>query len=153
VDLLSFFTSSTSDIGTATGDLIPAGATQAYNAWYWDNASGTAIDFNLYFNIAQPDAQTQTFTTSAPAFTGTMTADLSSVAALLPAIGTNGTVVAGWLGTGSGMGDSTSAPMGQYTVVPEPAAASLLSALAASALFLPRRRARHSPSSCYAAKR
>ena len=130
VDLLAFFTAPTSLIGTGTGTLTPAGATQSYDAWYWDNASGTAIDLNFYFNIDQPDAQTQTFTTTAPAFTGTMIADLSSVAALLPAEGATGTVVAGWLGTGSGMGDSTSAPIGQYTVVPEPAVFPLLSALA-----------------------
>ena len=70
VDLISYFTAQPATVaGVVTGTLVPAGTTNAYNAWFPDNLTTVNnVDLNLYVNSA---AQLQTFTTSSPAFAGT----------------------------------------------------------------------------------
>jgi hypothetical protein len=120
VDLLAFFSDMGFGLGSVSGNLTPP--TQdgiAYFTWYTDSYSsgGTSYnDLNLYSNEGHP----QNFSTGAPAFTGTGTADLSAYTAFLPSLGASGNIAAGSFGQGS------MAVIGQWQVTPEPATLSLL---------------------------
>jgi MYXO-CTERM domain-containing protein len=112
VDLISYFTAAPATVaGVVTGTLVPAGTTNAFNAWFPDNLTTVNnVDLNLYVNSA---AQLQTFTTSSPAFTGTATINLSALLASLPATFASGNIFSGDI-------RSPGVVIGKWTVVPEP---------------------------------
>ena len=112
VDLISYFTAQPATVaGVVTGTLVPAGTTNAYNAWFPDNLTTVNnVDLNLYVNSA---AQLQTFTTSSPAFAGTATINLSALLASLPATGASGNIFSGDI-------RSPGVLIGRWVVVPEP---------------------------------
>jgi MYXO-CTERM domain-containing protein len=115
VDLIKYFTTAPAvAAGAVTGNLIPAGTTVAYTEWIPDNllAAGQNVDLNLY-NTSDP--QTQVFSTSGQAFSGTATIDLSSLLANLPATGASGQI---WSGNIHSPGQAWL--IGKWTVVPEP---------------------------------
>ncbi|MEM6553797.1 MAG: PEP-CTERM sorting domain-containing protein [Planctomycetota bacterium] len=103
-------TQSVSFIGTLTALAAPE---------YTDAANGfgglSLLDLNL-FNPSS--SETQSFSTSFPAFTGSATLDLTGAA--FGPIGTTGDILAGDTTTGSG------AVIGQFQIVPEPASLTLL---------------------------
>jgi hypothetical protein len=114
VDLNSYFTASVAGGGAATGSLIPAGTTAAYNAWVPDdlNNSPNNVDLNLYV-IGSPTFQN--FNISSAAFTGTATVNLSSLLADLPSTGTIGYIYSGYSGS-----RPQGQVIGEWVVVPEP---------------------------------
>lgn len=121
VDLLQFFIADVTSAakGALVGNLAPVdtlGPLFSYYRWDADHASGSYVDLNLYghSNVTE----TQDFSTSAPAFTGSDTIDFSTFAGALPAIGTHGDILAGW---SSNQGQV----IGSWTVVPEPSAVGL----------------------------
>lgn len=132
VDLLSFFTVDEFNMTFGqdlSGNLEGGGTGVMYNDVYSDNystaGSGASYDMELYVDFGSPgQANTQTFSTTQPAFTGSWTIDLSSLgvqASALPAAGTEGNILAGYSG-------DVGAVIGTWQVqpVPEPAAAGLL---------------------------
>jgi hypothetical protein len=133
VSLLQFFTSNLTetDNGTVSGDLTPQGAIEPFDTWSTDNSSGSSlVDFSPYYSN-QTDASTEAFDTSSPAFTGQIFVDLSNYTADLPGPGVTGNIVAGY--TFNGEGPGISPVLGQWQVVPEPAASALLGGLLALA--------------------
>jgi hypothetical protein len=113
VDLLSYFTVAPAAVaGVATGTLVPAGTTTAYNQWFPDNLHvANNVDLNLY---ATTTSQTQTFSTSSPAFTGTAIINLSALFANLPITGASGNIYSGDAHSPAGV------LIGRWVVVPEP---------------------------------
>jgi len=110
VDLINYFTASTTAGGSVTGTLTPAGTSAAYNTWFPDNLHfGNNVDLNLFNGST---VQQQTFTTSSPAFTGTAIINLSGYN--LPATGANGNIYSGDARSPGGV------IIGTWTVVPEP---------------------------------
>lgn len=123
ISLIGFFQASVEELyffDTPSGLQSPGGSF-AYSTL-------TGINF---FDPLSPDTyqdlsifgsgfSTQDFTTSARALSGSSTADLTDLQASLPAVGSTGDIY-------SGDGISFGGPViGQYTVVPEPAAIGLL---------------------------
>lgn len=135
----------------AANTLTAAGTTSAYNQWMADNSSNPELelDLNLYGGIGEDGSPIgtlnaviaidyQLFSTSAPAFSGAATFDLSTRLQYLPAAGASGQISPGYSESGTG------ASIGQWLVIPEPSTYALLigaGALAATAL---RRRFRRS---------
>lgn len=97
--LQGFFTSSLASIPAlpVTGDLGPSTSGIAYTGWDIDQvSSGVLTDLGL-FNLGFPDGgEVQEFFTGTPAFVGSSTLDLSSVAAFLPTVGASGDIYAGY---------------------------------------------------------
>jgi hypothetical protein len=130
VDLLQFFTQNESGmtfgqrlLGALTGGNIGVN----YNDVYSDNQSTgnlTYPDMELYVDFASAgQANTENFSTTQPAFSGTWTINLSALgvtSAALPAAGTEGSII-------SGYSANPGAIIGQWQVVavPEPDAAHL----------------------------
>jgi hypothetical protein len=113
VDLLTFFASDVGSgpFGLGTGDLAPSVSGLMYNTWSGDkHSSSSYLDLNLYQTRG---SATQVFTTSAPAFAGSFTADFSSVSFALPSPGSTGNIMTGWAG-------HPGVVIGTYMVVPEP---------------------------------
>jgi PEP-CTERM motif len=125
-DLLGFFPTSAAGGGNymgASGNLTAPGDL-AYNEEHPDDQSvgttniqsisGSFLDLTLFLTASDGDTTPQNFTTGSPAFTGTMTMDLSAYAGDLPTPGSTGTVIAGWSGGEIG------GAIGEWEVVPEP---------------------------------
>lgn len=148
VDLLSFFVIDESNmlIGVFSGGTLVGGSMgsqYAYNYTWSDSYStsgSTFPDLELYYyNDASPSSNaTEDFSTTAPAFTGSWTADLASLgvsASALPAAGTEGNILSGFSG-------NPGVVIGQWQVqsVPEPATTGLLALAGLLAGFGIRRR-------------
>jgi len=144
VDLLSFFTSNPGKTGSievgllgGQNNLVPAGTATPYGSWAIDNFSVNNYALNIYIAIAN----TQAFTTSAPAFTGNMGGPMSDLTSFLPANGASGSVLAGYSG-------HPGAIVGSWEVVntvPEPADFGWAAGLAGLAAFGWRKRRLNSP--------
>lgn len=138
IDLLAFLTSplASSEIPIPESDLMGGGVSVSYNEAYVDNYSGSDIDLNIFSNSG---SDTQNFSTSQPAFTGTATLDLSGFA--LPTAGASGEIIVGYNGSGN------NEVIGTWQVVsaPEPGTNSLLAVgLLAAGFMTYRRRAKSS---------
>ncbi len=124
---------------TVLGNLTPTGSPIAYSLVFWDDYSGSMVDLNLFNEHSE---YTQSFSTSARAFTGAATIDLSDIATLLPTAGTTGSIFAGY--SGNATAEIPLTEIGQWRVVaiPEPStyAAFLGVAALAAAVLLRRRR-------------
>jgi hypothetical protein len=133
--LLGFLTNDEATSFDSTGTLSASGMIEPYLSLFTlDYAGGLyepGRDLNLYANA---DAGTQNFLTTAPAFSGSITFDLSEIASLFPSVGTTGTIQAG-------DGSTVGPVIGSYEVVPEPAACILVGA--AGMLLIFRRRRSH----------
>jgi len=92
-----------------------------------DNISLSNVDLNLYQN---PSPLLISFTTGQAAFSGTLTLDLSGTS--LPAVGSVGTIDAGYSG-------SSYIPIGQYEITPEPSTWLLMLGGLAALAFVRRR--------------
>ncbi len=95
VDLLEFFTAPVAILppgSPASPGLSPTGD-GPYTQWQADDYSGSLVDLNISTDTSGPE--TQTFTTTSPAFTGSATLDLSSFSADLPSLGSSGLIVSG----------------------------------------------------------
>jgi len=114
VDLTSYFTAGVTDNGgPLSGSLTPAGAgNTAFDTWETDDffSTGTNLDLNLFSSTS---GNTEDFTTSSAAFTGTVTINLSAYLAELPATGTMEPIY-------SGYGRNPGVVIGYWQVVPEP---------------------------------
>ena len=133
VDLISYFTSPPAAVaGTTTGTLIPTGTATAYDSWFPDNLNNgtTNVDLNMYVTTT---SQTQAFSTSSPAFTGTAVINLSALLADLPVTGTHGNIYSGDI-------RSPGVLIGTWTVVPEPSSVALLALGSFAGLILVRRK-------------
>jgi hypothetical protein len=133
--LLGFLNADSEVAFDGTGDLEANGMDAAYLSFLSLNFSSgpftSGKDINIYANL---DAGAQNFLTSAPAFSGAIAFDLSSIASLLPTAGGSGLIQ---IGDGSTVGPV----IGSYEVVPEPAACLLVGA--AGMLLIFRRRSAH----------
>ena len=107
--------------------LTPAGNTGPYDQIYNDFFGIDVTDLGFYRN----SSEVQNFQTTAPAFTGSMTADFSTSTFLSSSVGTTGEIRVGDTTTGS------NALIGYYKIVPEPTS---LSILAGAGLLIARRR-------------
>lgn len=97
--LQGFFTSSIGSIAylPVTGDLGPSTSGIAYESWDVDEvSSGVETDLSLFNSTFVDGGQIQEFFTGTPAFVGSATLDLSSVAAFLPTVGASGDIYAGF---------------------------------------------------------
>lgn len=131
VDLLGFFSSNVPGLfgQLLLGSNLSGGNSGvSYNDVRGDNFStsgGNSVDFRLSLDISSPGSgNTQTFSTSQPAFTGTWTIDLSALGingSALPSPGTTGDILSGFSG-------DTGAIIGQWEIapVPEPGMGGLL---------------------------
>lgn len=92
VNLLLFFTSSISGSSISTsGTLIGGNAGTGYDHYIVDSSFGSYINLNLY-----GDPSTfQSFTTNSPAFTGSLTTDMSHFTSQLPLPGATGNIRSG----------------------------------------------------------
>lgn len=124
VSLIGFFQASIADSSLYYFETPPnlwsPGENFAYSTLtsinFFDPFSDTYLDLSIFGS----GFSTQDFSTSAPALTGSSTADLSDWLPFLPAPGTTGNIY-------SGDGLSFEGPViGQYSVIPEPSAAGLL---------------------------
>lgn len=131
--LLGFLNTDALEVFDGNGNLAANGMTDSYLTFFsLDYATGPSSpgkDVNLFANL---DAGTQNFVTSAPAFSGSITFDLSSISLLLPTIGTTGSIQVG-------DGITVGPVIGTYEVVPEPAACFLLGAAGMLLIFRRRR--------------
>jgi hypothetical protein len=130
VDLMNFFTAAVAAGPTPVSgsSLEPVSGGIVYEFWGSDTYQWVASqDLNLF----SASAVAQTFVSGTPAFGGTVTVDLSSYIAELPAFGASGFVYPG----NSGGSGTVQQPIGiwQVVAVPEPSAITLL-ALGAMAL-------------------
>ncbi len=145
IDLLGIFTSNVNGQFAANvigGTLIGGGSGQAYDFYEPDDSAGGSrngnyVNLNLYQNQTN-SPPVQSFSTETPAFTGSMTIDLSRVANSLPASGTSGDIRAGWSGNLGSM-------IGQWQVigtapVPEPGTLALTGLGGVGAWFCARRK-------------
>lgn len=148
VDLLSFF--SQDEIGMSAGQFLPGSTleggnlTLSYNdVWSDDYSTGNAnfYDLSLYVDISSPGSgDSQTFSTSQSAFTGSWTLNLSTLginSSALPTPGSSGQIL-------SGSSQNPGVVIGAWQVdpVPEPTGGSLLLLTSAVGLFYWRCRAR-----------
>ncbi len=128
VDLLSFFNQNDFTAGNVVTSTLQGGnLTLSYNFNTGDNYStgvnvGDLLDLNLYNTDFPASSDSETFSTTQPAFTGSLTLDLSSLdPSALPAAGTTGDIIAGY-------GANPGAVIGSWQVetIPEPGIGSLL---------------------------
>ena len=150
VDLLQFF--STDEFGNLfgqdlTGTLTADGVSVPFNDVNVDDYStggGTPyVDLELYVDNGSPgETDTETFSTSSSAFTGTWTIDFSSLgidSSALPTAGSEGNILSGYYG-------DPGAVIGSWEVasaVPEPSTvSSLILGGVALCVFMYRRRAK-----------
>ena len=112
VDLTGYFSGVPDSGGALPGSLTPAGTSSPFDSWAGDDyfGAGTNVDLNFYSSTS---SDTETFSTSSSAFTGTTTIDLSSFLAQLPVTGTMGEIY-------SGYSRNPGVPIGMWEVVPEP---------------------------------
>lgn len=142
VDLLQFFTQN--EFNMTFGQNLSGGLTGGntgvnYNDLYSDDQStGNTdyLDMELYVDLnSAGEANTETFSTTRAAFSGTWTVDLAALGvtgAALPTAGTQGNIISGYSG-GPG------AVIGQWSVeaVPEPGATSLaMTGLAVTGIWM-----------------
>jgi hypothetical protein len=152
IDLLNFFGSSTGAVNfnsNITSSTLTASGTgtDTFTQGNSDVYSGSNVDLNLY-NLSS--SATETFTTSSPAFNGTMILDLSSYAANLRNVGTGtftGTIITGFYNDAEEGSGSPNTPIGTYQIItmtaPEPSTWALLIAAAVLlAIFRARTKAR-----------
>jgi hypothetical protein len=123
VDLMNFFTAVVA-VGTtpASGSsLQPVSGGIVYEFWGSDTYQGATLQD---LNLLSASAVSQAFVSGTPAFSGTMTINLSSYSAELPALGASGFVYPG----NSGGQGTVQQPIGiwQIVAVPEPSAIALL---------------------------
>lgn len=98
-------------------------------------AFGAGNDLGVYMDGGGATNDSQIFTTGQRAFQGESVWDLSAYTSMLPAAGTTGNIISGYLASGSGHG----VLLGEYSVIPEPSSLAL-GAIAASVLAIRRRR-------------
>jgi hypothetical protein len=123
-----------------------------FNDSHSDDVTGDYQDLNLYF-LGDSGSNTENFSTSSQAFTGTTTVDLSDEAANLLPAGTIGAIYAGYSGDlGSSLSEGAISTadvfggtyimyLGDYEIVPEPGQGALLLLGAAGLLAFYRFRA------------
>ncbi len=148
VDLLQFFTLNEFNMSFGqdlTGTLTGGNIGVSYDDVYSDNEStsgGNYFDMELYVDNNSPgEGNTETFSTSQPAFSGSWTIDFSALGvtgAALPTPGSTGSIMSGFSGS---PGDI----IGQWEIqaAPEPGTTSLALAgfaVTAIAMFRQRRR-------------
>ncbi|HXS68654.1 MAG TPA: PEP-CTERM sorting domain-containing protein [Candidatus Polarisedimenticolia bacterium] len=143
VDLLDFFSQNEPISGPVSGSSLQGGgSTLSYNQAVGDNDSTLSgsrerLDLNIFY---QGGFDPETFSTTAPAFTGSLTLDLSSMGvnvSALPAAGSQGDIIAGWSGNrGSVIGQWQVAP------VPEPGTGTLVLLGSVAGFIVRRNRAR-----------
>jgi hypothetical protein len=133
VDLEDFLTTCAS-YDSSTGNsssLYGASNEDLYDSYAIDNASSPGYkDLNLY--VSGGSTQNQYFDTSVPAFSGSITVNLSSYVGKLPAIGTTGYIIAGFSRT-------EGYTLGLWEVVPEPSEYGMYAFLIFAALIVWRR--------------
>jgi len=130
VDLNNFlvFSPEGSSTSSSYGSLTPSGAETSYDTVGLDNASGSWVDLNLY--VSGGSVETQSFSSTSSAFTGTWTVDLSQYVGELPSVGTTGNIMAGFSRTeGSTIG------LWEIVSVPEPSQYGLYAFLGFAALI------------------
>ncbi len=134
VSLLSFLTSAVAKTDTYAGSLTGGGV--AYNAYFCQTGGNSpGNDLCLYnYGVGDP----QTFSTGAPAFTGTATLNLSSIAGSLPSAGASGNIYTSYSGNHRVL-------LGQWQVMdaaptPEPGTLALAGLGGVGAWFCARRR-------------
>ncbi|RYD72921.1 MAG: PEP-CTERM sorting domain-containing protein [Verrucomicrobiaceae bacterium] len=98
---------------------------------------GAGNDLSFFQNNGGNTDNSQIFIAGQRAFNGESVWDFSAYPGLIPAAGTTGNVISGYLPLASGGGHGVI--LGEFTVIPEPSSLAL-GALAASALVLRRRR-------------
>jgi hypothetical protein len=144
VDLMNFFTAAVAAGPTPVSgsSLEPVSGGIVYEFWGSDTYQGAALQ-NL--NLFSSSAVSQAFVIGTPAFSGTVTVDLSSFITELPALGASGFIYSG----NSGAPGTVQQPIGvwQVTAVPEPAAIAqlVLGAMAFAGLTIIRRICRMAP--------
>ncbi len=120
ISFLNFFTSNQSIPEAApvaiSGNWRGAGTTTSYNSMvtyvYNNPAVQPGVDLSIY---SDPTSSTQNFMTTAAAFSGSSTVNLSAFASALPAAGTIGTITIGYQASQGGAIGSW-----QVISVPEP---------------------------------
>ncbi len=123
-------TSNSSLIGT--GDLVGGGSGEAYNVFLTKPAFGAlgARDANLFFlDGLFLGTATQAFSTTAPAFSGVATWNLSSISALLPGPGATGDIFAGDQDGVGPVAIGQWAVLGATAAIPEPSSFAIWSLL------------------------
>jgi hypothetical protein len=147
VNLLGFFTSAFGSVnsvnGSPSGTLIGGGTGVGYNFFDVDNVSGSLVDLNPFFFNSEVANQTQVFSTEQPAFTGSITLDMSAYVAELPEDGATGDIRPGARSGAAGL--PFGSVIGQWQVIsttptPEPSMLALASLGGLSALALAWRR-------------
>lgn len=144
VDLFNFFSANQSSLfgqPLSGSNLTGGNSGVSYNGFLSDNFStggDTFVDLRLYVNGSPGAGNTQAFSTSQPAFTGTWIFDLSSAgvnASSLPAVGTRGEIFSGFSGDQGTL-------IGQWEIasVPEPGTGSLFILGSIIAFAIKRRR-------------
>lgn len=156
IDLLGFFAVAQSSSEPPFGQFLPGstleggGIGDPYNDVMGDDYSTldtdqSIVDLEVYLDVSSPgETDTENFSTSQPAFTGSWTIDFSNLGITsgdLPAAGMEGTII-------SGYSFNAGAPIGQWEVVstvPEPGANNLIvlgAGLAGLAIYRTRNRAK-----------
>ena len=136
IDLLGFFTSSTGTFQTSPVSLssnltaanLAGTPSDYYDTAVVDDYSTTDVDLTLYSSAS---GDTQVFSTTSTALTGTLTVDLSGLSSFVPTSG-SGEIVAGYSGAHPGDTIAANTPIGEWQVVsptvaaPEPSTWALL---------------------------
>jgi hypothetical protein len=124
ISFLNFMTGDEDVFATvAPGRTFSAAGPPPFPIFQINDATGVGSPPGRDFVFLNPNNNdgSITFDTSAPAFTGTSSVNLSFYASSLPTVGTTGDIR-----PGAGVGFFNVDPIGTYQVVPEPAQAGLL---------------------------
>ncbi|MDQ8207949.1 hypothetical protein QEH52_10530 [Coraliomargarita sp. SDUM461003] len=125
ISLEDFFTSpqDLTDSVSIGGDLTARGTTLSYNETvsfaFGDGAVVVGDDLSIYSTVG---GENQEFVTSAPAFTGVGTINLSAFAAAIPSIGATGLI-------NNGYQPSQGGAIGTWSVIPEPSSFALITGM------------------------
>lgn len=128
---MGFLTGNSAEFLSISGNLKST-TSDAFTDVTLSNATSSLPSAGVDLTLSKFVSGDMVFVTTGPAFTGTSSADFSSIAGLLPSVGTTGDIR-------PGLNDTITASIGTYQVIPEPSSTFLVLAAGVAAITVRRR--------------